>query len=149
ASMPRCETCQSLATPSSALYWHIGEMTMRLSSARSASRIGENSAEAMGMRAFWGGKRGARRMIGNGLAYSQALSLLFEHDLFRNPATTPGSSPRASFSGSCRKPHDGERQRLGARDDRVDLEILLGRMGAAADRADAADGRGADARGEA
>src|SRR6185436_19504957 len=48
ASMPRCETCQSLATPSSALYWHIGEMTMRLSSERSASRSDENRAEAMG-----------------------------------------------------------------------------------------------------
>src|SRR5215471_17259002 len=47
ASMPRWARCQSLATPSSALYWHIGEMTTRLSSARSARRYGENRAELM------------------------------------------------------------------------------------------------------
>src|SRR5262249_44663156 len=44
ASIPRWVTCQSEATPSLALYWHIGETTIRLASSRSASRIGENNA---------------------------------------------------------------------------------------------------------
>src|SRR5580698_19051 len=44
ASIPRCVMCQSFATPSSALYWHIGETTMRLARLRSASRNGEKSA---------------------------------------------------------------------------------------------------------
>src|ERR1700675_5214989 len=39
ASMPRCIKCQSLAQPSSAEYWHIGETTMRLASSRPANEI--------------------------------------------------------------------------------------------------------------
>jgi hypothetical protein len=39
--------CQSSATPSLALYWHIGETAMRLASWRSASFIGENRALVM------------------------------------------------------------------------------------------------------
>src|SRR5262245_65959997 len=42
--MPRWVRCQSEATPSLALYWHIGDTTMRLESVRSASLIGEKSA---------------------------------------------------------------------------------------------------------
>ncbi len=48
ASMPRCVRCQSLATPSFALYWHIGDTTMRFGSVRSASFIGENNALGIG-----------------------------------------------------------------------------------------------------
>src|SRR5215472_19203564 len=132
ASMPRCETCQSLATPSSALYWHMGETTMRLSSARSASRNGENKAEAMGAvfpTVKWE-ERAERR------------------DGLRPTRRTACAQARASGKPSA-EPHHRERQRLRARNDRVDLEILVGRVGAAADRADAADGRGADARGKA
>src|SRR5580704_10586018 len=44
ASMPRWVMCHSLATPSSAEYWHIGATTMRFGSVRSASLIGENKA---------------------------------------------------------------------------------------------------------
>src|SRR4051794_16627499 len=44
ASMPRWVRCQSEATPSLALYWHMGDTTMRLASVRSASLIGEKSA---------------------------------------------------------------------------------------------------------
>src|SRR6516162_10246117 len=44
ASMPRWVMCQSLPTPSSALYWHIGATTMRLESSRPASFMGENRA---------------------------------------------------------------------------------------------------------
>src|SRR5882757_5992107 len=48
ASMPRWVRCQSVATPSLALYWHMGDTTMRLASVRSASRIGEKSALMLG-----------------------------------------------------------------------------------------------------
>src|SRR5215468_2046832 len=48
ANMPRWVRCQSLATPSLALYWHIGDTTMRFESVSSASLIGENSALGMG-----------------------------------------------------------------------------------------------------
>ena len=36
--------CQSLASPFSAEYWHIGATMMRLASARSRNLIGENRA---------------------------------------------------------------------------------------------------------
>src|ERR1700758_5020976 len=49
ASMPRCVRCQSLATPSLALYWHIGDTTIRFESVRSASLIGENNALGIGL----------------------------------------------------------------------------------------------------
>ncbi len=44
ASMPRWVMCQSSATPSLALYWHIGDTAMRFDSSRSPSLIGENKA---------------------------------------------------------------------------------------------------------
>src|SRR4051794_32250866 len=49
-NIPRCVTCQSDATPSLALYWHIGETTIRLASSSPASRIGENKALGMWLR---------------------------------------------------------------------------------------------------
>src|SRR5262249_42169280 len=42
ASMPRWARCQSVAQPSTALYWHMGATTMRLSNSTPPSRIGEN-----------------------------------------------------------------------------------------------------------
>src|SRR4051812_35890115 len=42
ASAPRCCQCQGWATPSRALYWHMGATTTRLERARPPSRIGEN-----------------------------------------------------------------------------------------------------------
>jgi hypothetical protein len=36
--------CQSLPTPSLALYWHIGDTTIRFGTVRSASFMGENKA---------------------------------------------------------------------------------------------------------
>jgi hypothetical protein len=47
ASMPKWVMCQSSATPSLALYWHMGETARRLASSRSASFIGENRALVM------------------------------------------------------------------------------------------------------
>src|SRR5450432_2023130 len=42
ASMLICVKCQSLASPFSAEYWHIGATMMRLGSVRPRSWIGEN-----------------------------------------------------------------------------------------------------------
>src|SRR3954453_231967 len=47
-SIPRCIMCQSLALPFSALYWHMGETTMRLAKVRPASSIGEKRLLGMG-----------------------------------------------------------------------------------------------------
>src|SRR5271155_3374511 len=43
-SMPRCVMCQSVPTPSSALYWHIGATTIRFGRVNPASFMGENRA---------------------------------------------------------------------------------------------------------
>src|SRR5258706_14999568 len=43
AMLPRCARCQSVIEPSSAEYWHIGEMTTRLGSVMPPSWIGSNS----------------------------------------------------------------------------------------------------------
>ena len=45
ASMPRWPRCQSVAVPSSALYWHIGETTMRLENSTLPSLMGANRAD--------------------------------------------------------------------------------------------------------
>src|ERR1700683_2964879 len=58
ASMPRWVRCQSVATPSAALYWHIGATTMRFGSSRSASRMGENRALVMAAHGRWGSDEG-------------------------------------------------------------------------------------------
>jgi len=55
--------------------------------------------------------------------------------------------PRGSLIHAC--PQDRERERLGARDDAVEFEIFLLGMSIAADGADAANRRRADARREA
>src|ERR1043165_9511376 len=70
ASMPRCVVCHGLGTPSSALYWHIGETTMRLVSSSSLILYGENSALVMGL-SDWkgvacGGALGSRREMASG-----------------------------------------------------------------------------------
>ena len=67
---PACRdgSCASrCATPSSALYWHIGATTMRLDSSRSASRIGENKALVMGDSHVWVICRRQRRDARRGL----------------------------------------------------------------------------------
>src|ERR1700676_1292239 len=56
--------CQSEATPSSALYWHMGETTTRFASSRSASRIGENRALVMSHASI-----GEREEVGRGRPY--------------------------------------------------------------------------------
>ena len=43
ASCPRWIKCQSLGSPPSAEYWHIGAITMRLTSSNSPTRKGVNS----------------------------------------------------------------------------------------------------------
>src|ERR1700690_2141370 len=44
---PRCIKCQSVALPSSALYWHIGETTMRIWTVRPRRAKGWKSALVM------------------------------------------------------------------------------------------------------
>src|SRR5262249_48070918 len=43
AMLPKCARCQSLGEPSSAEYWHIGEITTRFGSVMPPSWIGENN----------------------------------------------------------------------------------------------------------
>src|SRR5437868_3789423 len=45
ANWPRCTKCQSLANPSVAEYWHIGDTTQRLRNATSRNCKGEKSRE--------------------------------------------------------------------------------------------------------
>src|SRR5262245_3136688 len=73
ASVPRWLRCQSDATPSSALYWHIGETTIRFASSRSASRIGENKALVMSHASILRGNGpSGGGTIGNGAPAPQA-----------------------------------------------------------------------------
>src|SRR6267154_244197 len=51
ASVLMCVKCQSLASPFTAEYWHIGATMMRFGSARPRSFIGENRALMGGVRA--------------------------------------------------------------------------------------------------
>src|ERR1700722_15632149 len=46
-SEPRCWRCQSVAEPSTALYWHIGETAMRFARVTPPSVIGANKGEAV------------------------------------------------------------------------------------------------------
>src|SRR4029078_2544288 len=45
ASIPRWARCQSVAVPSSALYWHIGDTTMRLLNSTLPSLMGVNKLD--------------------------------------------------------------------------------------------------------
>src|SRR6185437_13518281 len=83
ASIPRCTRCQSLAQPSSAEYWHMGETTMRLASSRPASRIGENKT-LIGGSGFWGGAARVRSaldgfQIGDDVTYLIGVKGEFRH----------------------------------------------------------------------
>src|SRR5271157_5092720 len=46
--LPRCIRCQSFAEPSSELYWHMGETTMRFGNVSPRMVIGENRALLIG-----------------------------------------------------------------------------------------------------
>ena len=45
ARLPRCAMCQSVALPSTAEYWHIGETMMRLASSSLPIFTGENKCD--------------------------------------------------------------------------------------------------------
>ena len=51
--------CQSVATPSSAEYWHIGDTTTRFFNVRPRSLIGENRALMRGSSGKWEGDGGS------------------------------------------------------------------------------------------
>src|SRR6266571_8985346 len=63
AIMPRCMRCQSLAQPSSAEYWHIGETTIRLASSRPAMRKGVNKVLGMRVIQLWSGDALLRALL--------------------------------------------------------------------------------------
>jgi hypothetical protein len=44
--------CQSVALPSTAEYWHIGEIMMRLGRLSLPKEIGEKSLDGVGMKTF-------------------------------------------------------------------------------------------------
>src|SRR3977135_1632435 len=58
ASVRRWWRGQSEATPSSALYWHMGETTIRFASSRLARRMGENRELVMAHAVMGGGEAG-------------------------------------------------------------------------------------------
>src|SRR6185295_4631318 len=53
SNWPQWTTCQSVAQPSTAEYWHIGETTMRLASASLRSLYGVNRAEDIAKMGGW------------------------------------------------------------------------------------------------
>src|ERR1044072_5756994 len=112
ASMPRCVVCHGLGTPSSALYWHIGETTMRLVSSSSLILYGENSALVMGL-SDW-----------KGVAWRGAW------------VTTRNGERRRSS-----QPGDRQRERLRTRHERIHHHEFLRRVRLAADRTDRTDRR--------
>src|ERR1700733_11702418 len=52
-SEPRCCWCQSLALPSTALYWHIGDTAMRFSSVTPPMVIGVKRCEVIDVVLWW------------------------------------------------------------------------------------------------
>src|SRR3982074_748604 len=58
SSWPQCTMCQSVAQPSTAEYWHIGDTTMRLARGTLRSLKGENRVTDMAM-------VGWRRVVGS------------------------------------------------------------------------------------
>src|SRR5262245_2306880 len=74
-SMPRWVMCQSLPTPSSALYWHIGETTTRLGSSRPGSLMGENNALDMVDRCFL--------LIGYGVENAESAAKMADNRSFK------------------------------------------------------------------
>src|SRR6476469_9691497 len=87
------------------------------------------------------------------LASSRPLILYGENSaLVMNDARWENSGGKRRIDGGAAASSQSrhrQRQRLRARDQRVDHEIFLGRVSLAADRADRADRRRSDARGEA
>ena len=97
--MPRCIRCQSLAQPSSAEYWHMGETTMRLASSRPASRKGENKALLMGCETRgWERRRGSALLdglhIGNDGTDLVGVKLEFRHIGWPDMMPSPRASSR-------------------------------------------------------
>src|SRR6185295_1077039 len=62
ASELMCVKCQSLASPSTEEYWHIGATMMRLDRFRSRSFIGENRS------LIWGIRTGREKMLATSVA---------------------------------------------------------------------------------
>ncbi len=100
ASMPRCIMCQSVALPSSAEYWHMGAITIRLASSRPASLMGENKA-LMGVLTlrFWGALKKLQRCW---MDFKYAMMAPTSSGSYENSGMSgwPETMPSASASSS-------------------------------------------------
>src|SRR6266550_112950 len=105
ASVLTCVKCQSLASPFTEEYWHIGATMMRLGSSRPRSFIGENRALMGDFRA--GGRnvvflsnetrRFPQPCLESWFRQNRSSESLFDAFFFRRTGTHPGSSPGAGF----------------------------------------------------
>jgi hypothetical protein len=75
ARLPRWTRCQSLASPSSELYWHIGDMTMRLRrvTPRTASGLSRSSS---GTSRSWSAAAGQPRARSSGPGRSSGVTFV-------------------------------------------------------------------------
>ena len=69
SSWPQCTVCQSVAQPSTAEYWHIGETTMRLARVRLRSLKGVKRVADMATKV---GKRGQTPVFGTAVVVTIA-----------------------------------------------------------------------------
>src|SRR6478672_1696745 len=73
SSWPQWTRCQSVAQPSTAEYWHIGDTTTRLGSVSSRSRSGSNRLARPAMRA---GSVGGNGSFADACGFAQCLHLV-------------------------------------------------------------------------
>src|SRR6266436_7809733 len=92
ARLLMCVKCQSLASPLSAEYWHIGATMMRLRRFNSRSLIGENRALMRGMSGFFEGGRALQHLGPAGaIASGRGASLAYP------PLEGPGGGGSARY----------------------------------------------------
>ena len=141
-SEPRCCRCQSLALPSSALYWHIGETTMRLAKVNWLSAMGVNSGLGMSGSSPWlgatlsspapapqrrrrRGRNSQKEGLGCGTARPRRPACSFGGKGMR-AGLTQGSSPPRGLSGRCGRAADAITARRGRRDQVKPLSFRRG-----------------------
>src|SRR5262245_50330577 len=123
ASIARCPRCQSVAEPSSELYWHIGATWMRLVISTEPSLMGEKSADmdfpdgvggarrcgdhkdrSEAGKLSFGQRSAARRLVFGRSGTARILSLLSQGSDFPSPETRGWSTGRRQ--GLARPPTD-------------------------------------------
>ncbi len=101
ANLPRCIRCQSVALPSTALYWHIGDTTMRFCNVRPRNVIGENTALVNGAKL---GVGAVAKWVDIG-ALGGALALSSLQGIIAQQATKPGRAvPALAANALVAKP---------------------------------------------